>query len=92
MDAVAEQTLLSKIKTLSPQQVAEVDDFVEFLSARAKRNAALGRILSIAPALQAAGLPPMSEQEITAEIQSARAQRRASQPQAKSAPPDAPRS
>jgi len=91
MDAVAEQTLLSKIKTLSPQQVAEVDDFVEFLSARARRKAALDRILAIAPALQAAGLPPMSEQEIEAEIQAARAQRRAGQPKAKPAA-DAPRS
>ena len=77
MDAVAEQTLLSKIKTLSPQQVAEVDDFVEFLSTRTRRNAALDRLLAIAPALQAAGLPPMSEQEIEAEIQAARAERRA---------------
>ena len=87
MDAVAEQTLLSKIRTLSPQQVAEVDDFVEFLVTRASKNAALDRILAIAPAMQAAGVAPMSEQEIEAEIQAVRARRRQA-----GTNPDAPRS
>lgn len=79
MNAVVEQALLSKIRTLSPQQLAEVDDFVEFLTARSRKNAALDRLLAIAPALQAAGVTPMSEEEIAAEIQAARAERRARQ-------------
>ncbi len=77
MNATVEQALLSKIRSLSPQQVAEVEDFVEFLSARSKKNAALDRLLAIAPALEAAGRPPMSEDEIAAEIAAARAERRA---------------
>jgi hypothetical protein len=77
MNATVEQSLISKIKTLSPQQLAEVEDFVEFLAAKSKRRAALDRLLAIAPALEAAGVEPMSEEEIAAEVKAARAERRA---------------
>ena len=80
MNATVEQALMSKIRTLSPQQLAEVDDFVEFLAARSKKSAALDRLLAIAPALEAAGIEPMSEDEIAAEvkaeIKASRAERR----------------
>lgn len=79
MNATVEQSLMSKIRTLSPQQVAEVEDFVEFLAAKAKKRAALDRLLAIAPALQAAGAEDISEDEIAAEIDAARAERRARQ-------------
>jgi hypothetical protein len=81
MNATVEQALMSKIRTLTPQQMAEVEDFVEFLAAKSRKNAALDRLLAIAPALEAAGVPPMSEDEITAEIKAARAERRARQPE-----------
>ena len=79
MNATVEQSLISKIGTLSPQQVAEVEDFVEFLAAKAKKRAAMDRLLAIAPALEAAGVAPMSEGEIAAEVGAARAERRARQ-------------
>jgi hypothetical protein len=79
MNATVQQSLITKIKTLSPQQVAEVEDFVEFLAAKSKRRAAFDRLLAIAPALEAAGVQPMSEDEIAAEVKAARAQRRARQ-------------
>ena len=89
MNAIAEEALISKIKTLSPQQVAEVEDFVEFLAAKAARRAALDRLLAIAPALETAGVEPMSEEEIAAEVKAARAERRArAEEQAKSAGAD----
>ena len=72
-----EQLLLAKIKALSPQQVAEVEDFVEFLAAKDKRSAAFDRLLAIVPALEAAGMEPMTEVEITAEVKAARSERRA---------------
>lgn len=75
MNARIEQSLLSKIKTLSPQQVAEVEDFVEFLANKASKRSALDRLLAIAPALEAAGVAPMSEEEIAAEIEAARSER-----------------
>jgi hypothetical protein len=77
MNATLEQTLLSKLRTLAPQQLAEVEDFVEFLAVKSRKNAALDRLLSIAPALERAGIPPMSEQQIAEEIQAARNERRA---------------
>ncbi|MCX7412592.1 MAG: hypothetical protein NTW36_04015 [Planctomycetia bacterium] len=92
MNAAAEQILVSKIRTLSPQQVSEVEDFVEFLTAKARKRIALDRLLAIAPALQAAGVAPMSEDEIAAEINAARAERRARQPSSISKGSDADRS
>jgi len=77
MNATVEQALISKLRTLSPQQVAEVEDFVEFLAAKARKRTALDRLLAIAPALEAAGVAPMSEEEIAAEVKAARAERRA---------------
>lgn len=77
--ATVEQNLMSKIRTLSPQQVAEVEDFVEFLATKARKRNALDRLLAVAPALEAAGAASMSEEEIAAEIDAARAERRARQ-------------
>lgn len=77
MNATSEQTLISKIRTLSPQQLVEVEDFVEFLAAQTQKRSALDRLLAIAPALQAAGAEPMSEGDIAAEVKAARAARRA---------------
>jgi hypothetical protein len=72
MNASVEQALISKLRTLSPQQVAEVQNFVEFLAAKAKKRLALDRLLSIAPALEATGMAPMSEDEMAAELKAAR--------------------
>ena len=79
MNTNVEQALMSKIRTLTPQQVAEVEDFVEFLAAKSNKRAALDRLLAIAPALEAAGAAPMTEEEIAQEIKAARAERRARQ-------------
>ncbi|MBI3376200.1 MAG: DUF2281 domain-containing protein [Betaproteobacteria bacterium] len=79
MNASVEKSLISRIRTLSPQQVAEVEDFVEFLAAKSSKRAAMDRLLAIAPALEAAGAEPMSEEEIAAEVKAARAKRRARQ-------------
>jgi hypothetical protein len=79
MNATVEQTLLSKIRTLAPQQLAEVENFVEFLTAKSRKNAALDRLLAIAPALEHAHAPPMSEHEIAQEVKAARNEHRARQ-------------
>jgi hypothetical protein len=75
--SMADQVLLETLKSLPAQQRAEVEDFVEFLAAKAKKRAAWDRLLAIAPALEAAGVAPMSEEEVAAEIHEARAERRA---------------
>jgi len=69
MNATVEQNLMSKIRTLSPQQVAEVEDFVEFLATKARKRAAL----------EAAGAGATSEDEIAAEVAAAREERRTRQ-------------
>ena len=71
-----EAQLIERLKKLPPSRVAEVVDFVEFLAAKAARRAALDRLLAIAPALEAAGVAPMSEEEIATEVKAARAERR----------------
>jgi hypothetical protein len=75
--SMTDQVLIETLKSLPAQQRAEVEDFVEFLAAKAKKRAAWDRLLAIAPALEAAGVEPMSEEEVAAEIKAARAERRA---------------
>lgn len=75
MKSMIEQTLISKIRTLTSQQVAEVEDFVEFLAAKATKRSALDRLLAIAPALEAAGAAQTNEDEIATEVKAARAMR-----------------
>jgi len=76
MNAV-EPTLIEKLKQLPPQKLAEVEDFVDFIARKEVRRAALDRLLAVAPALEAAGVAPMSEEEVAAEIAAVRAERRA---------------
>lgn len=69
------QTLVDKIQSLPADRRAEVEDFVDFLASRTRRLAALDRLLAIAPALEAAGAAPMTEDEIAGEVAEARADR-----------------
>ena len=72
-----EDMLFEKLKALAPKQRAEVENFMDFLAAKSKRRAAIDRLLAIAPALERAGIDPMSEDDLAAEIKAARADRRA---------------
>jgi len=79
MNATLGQNLIERIRALSPQQVAEVEDFIELLMRKARKRAGLDRPLAIAPALEAAGAEPLTEEAIAAEAAAARADRRAQQ-------------
>lgn len=79
MNAIVEQRLISKIRSLSPRQMAEVEDFVEFLAVKAAKREALDRLLTVAPALEAMGVEPMTEEEIAAEVEAVREERRGRQ-------------
>lgn len=70
------QSLISKIHALPAERIAEVEDFVDFIATKTRRLAALDRLLAIAPALEAAGAAPMTEEEIAAEVEAVRAVRR----------------
>lgn len=67
-----------KIKALSPQRLAEVADFVDFLQVREEklRAGAGDRLGEAMSKLDAANVPPMSAEQIQAEIKAARAERR----------------
>ena len=69
------QALMDKITALPAERLAEVEDFVDFLTAKTRRQAALDRLLAIAPALEAAGAPPLTDEAITAEVAAARRSR-----------------
>lgn len=71
------ENLLAKINTLSPVHMAEVEDFVEFLSAKARKQAAIQRLLAVAPELEVSGVPPMTEDELASEVKAVRNARRA---------------
>lgn len=71
MNAIA-PTLIQKLQELPPQRLAEVEDFVEFLAVREMRSAAGARLGEALTKLDALNLPPLSDDEINAEIQAAR--------------------
>jgi len=70
------QSLFTKIQELPAAQLAEVEDFVDFILTKTRRLGALDRLLAIAPALEAAGAPSLTEDEINAEVAAVRLQRR----------------
>ncbi len=71
-----ETKLLEKLKQLPPEKLDEVESFVDFLTSRSRREAAFDRLLSIAPALEAAGAGPMNEEKASALVDEVRARRR----------------
>ena len=77
--AVIEPTFIQKLQKLPAQRLAEVEDFVEFLAAREARTAAGARLGESLAKLDAVNLPLLSDEEIEAEIEAARAERRARQ-------------
>ncbi len=70
------KVLMEKIQALPAERIAEIEDFVDFLASKPRRLEALDRLLAIAPALEAAGAPPLTEEEIDAEVKAVRAARR----------------
>ena len=72
------QTLIEKLKELPPERIAEVEDFVDFLRAREEeaRDAAAARLGEAMARLAALQVPPMNEEEVQAEIDAARRERR----------------
>jgi Protein of unknown function (DUF2281) len=71
-----EALLIERLKKLPPSRVAEVVDFVEFLASREERAAAAERLKQGLARLDGLNLPDITEDEVEAEIQAARAQRR----------------
>jgi hypothetical protein len=77
MNAPGEEVILEKYRSLPPQRQAEADHFLDFLKASEARAQASERLGQAFHKLDALNLPPMSRQEVEAEIDAARAERRA---------------
>lgn len=79
MNAQAVEALIEKLKALAPEQRAEVEDFVDFLKTRKERarDAAAQRLGEAFAKLDALNSPPLTPEEVQAEIDAARAERRA---------------
>lgn len=77
MSATAE-SVYEKLKSLPPQRIAEVEDFVEFLKVRDEktRTQKTDELFALMDQLAAVD-PALTPQEIQAEIKAARAERRA---------------
>lgn len=78
MNQPSEVAILEKLRALSPERIAEVEDFVDFLRTREEeaRDAAAKRLGEAMRKLAALDLPPMTEEEVQAEIDAARRERR----------------
>ena len=74
-----EAQLIERLKKLPPSRVAEVVDFVEFLASREERAAAARRLTEGLARLDALKLQDIPEDEVEAEIQAVRLQRRSGQ-------------
>ncbi len=74
-----EAQLLERLKKLPPSRVAEVADFVEFLANREDRVAAAKRLGDGMTRLDGLKLPALTEDEVEAEVQAARHDRRTRQ-------------
>ena len=72
-----EVQLIERLQKLPPGRIAEVVDFVEFLASREERAAAAQRLTEGLAKLDALKLPPISEDEVEAEIHASRQARRA---------------
>jgi hypothetical protein len=72
------QALIEKLKGLSPERMAAVEDFVDFLRTREEeaRDAAADRLGQAMAKLAALDLPLMSEDEVQSEVDAARRERR----------------
>ena len=75
--AAIEPKLLEKLQRLPEQRLAEVADFVEFLAEREERATAAQRLTEAFAKLDALNIPTISYEEIDAEVQAARRERRA---------------
>ena len=69
-----EKIIVEKLRQLPAQQLAEVEDFVDFLVSRTQKSAALDRLLAIAPALAEAGAAPLSDDEAGELVHAVRAE------------------
>lgn len=76
MNERADETLIEKIKSLAPEQRAEVEDFVDFLATRTRRREAIERLRALQGQLPPAEITDAEMQEVVDSVREVRAQMR----------------
>jgi hypothetical protein len=76
MNQRADEVLIEKIKSLSPERRAEVEDFVNFLVAEDKRRGVAERFAAARERLARDPIPAMAPEEIQAETDACRGEQR----------------
>jgi len=74
--SATEQTLIEKLEQLSPEQQAEVRDFIEFLAAKKKREEALAQLREHLSRVPKEEITDEQMAEINAIVKEVRAERR----------------
>jgi Protein of unknown function (DUF2281) len=74
---ILDPQIIERLSQLPPERVAEVVDFVEFLAQREERLAASRQLGDSLARIDSLNMPPVSEDDIAAEVQAARTARRA---------------
>lgn len=74
--SATEQTLIEKLQQLSPEQQAEVRDFIEFLAAKKKREEVLDRLREHLSRVPKEEITDEQMAEINAIVKEVRAERR----------------
>ena len=74
--SATEQTLIEKLEQLSPEQQAEVRDFIEFLAAKKKREEALDQLREHLSQVPKEEITDEQMAEINAIVKEVRAERR----------------
>ncbi len=70
------QELRGKIPDVPPDRMGEVEDFMDYPSTKARQQATLDHLLALAPTFEAAGAPPLTDDDFQAEVDAVRAKRR----------------
>lgn len=76
----AEDSLIDKIRSLPAERLAEVEDFVEFLSTKEKRRQAAEELRAAIGRLASTELTDADMQEISAVVTQVRAEARRARP------------
>jgi hypothetical protein len=74
--SASEQTLIEKLEQLSPEQQAEVRDFIEFLAAKKRREEALDQLREHLSRVPKEEITDEQMAEINAIVKEVRAERR----------------
>lgn len=72
----ADEALVEKIRTLSPERLAEVEDFVEFLTAKEQRQQALDLLRALRERLPEGEITDAEVQSVVADVRNDRIDQR----------------